>query len=205
MLYKESIKIGEIRNVAGERNSLKVYSHILGFESGTIDINDAKKALNLFSEYLEESRKKTGKHPNIDHLIELTKTKIPIQAVIEYDVPQDLKTRLLQFYEMKIQGCLLEKSEEATSDLQKIVSHDFEIVDRSPGCYINNPCISLNQKIEKEIFQGWSDIAQLNMAGIQSINYGPGKLKLAHSPREKISITELEKFYREIKFLLEPV
>lgn len=93
--------------------------------------------------------------------------------------------------------------EEATSDLKKIISRDFEIIDISPSCYTSNPCISLNEKVEKEIFQGWSDMAQLNIAGIQSINYGPGDLKLAHSPREKIPIAELEEFYKEMKFVLE--
>lgn len=121
LLYKNSTKIGEIRNVEGEKNSLKIYSHILEFENGTIDVNGAEKALNLFSEYVEESKKTPGKHPNIDRLIEIIKTKVPIQAVIEYDIPHDLEMKVLQFHEMKVQGCLLEKSEEALSTFNQLM------------------------------------------------------------------------------------
>ena len=46
--------------------------------------------------------------------------------------------------------------------------------------------------------QAWTDIAQLNQAGIPAINYGPGSIKHAHKPDERIAIEDFEIFYKNL-------
>lgn len=75
-----------------------------------------------------------------------------------------------------------------------------EIIDASISCYIGSEESSyLDENIEKEIMQAWTDIAQLNEVGISSINFGPGTIMLAHKPDERININELNKFYEILK------
>lgn len=53
----------------------------------------------------------------------------------------------------------------------------------------------LKQGIKREIMQAWTDMAQLIDAGIPAINFGPGSIRHAHKPDERISLKELEDFY----------
>ena len=57
----------------------------------------------------------------------------------------------------------------------------------------------LRSGCEKEIMQAWTDIAQLNAAGIPAINFGAGDIKLAHKPEEFVNIANLEYFYELLK------
>ena len=52
---------------------------------------------------------------------------------------------------------------------------------------------------KREIMQAWTDIAQLNDAGIPAINFGAGSIKVAHKPEEFIDIKELQEFYELLK------
>jgi succinyl-diaminopimelate desuccinylase len=47
--------------------------------------------------------------------------------------------------------------------------------------------------------QAWTDIAQLNAAGIPAINFGAGDIKLAHKPEEFVNIEKLNEFYELLK------
>jgi succinyl-diaminopimelate desuccinylase len=73
-------------------------------------------------------------------------------------------------------------------------------VDRSPSCFAGNAVNEfLLNGTEKEIMQAWTDIAQLNLAGIPAVNFGAGSIKVAHKPEEFININELQSFYQNLK------
>ncbi len=52
---------------------------------------------------------------------------------------------------------------------------------------------------EREIMQAWTDMAQLNKAGIPTVNFGAGSIKFAHKPDERINLEELSNFYERLK------
>jgi hypothetical protein len=63
-----------IENMQGTQGSLKVYFYLYkNFKK--INFAAAQKGLELFSEHTAEARKNPGSHPNIDHLINIVKTK----------------------------------------------------------------------------------------------------------------------------------
>lgn len=69
--------------------------------------------------------------------------------------------------------------------------------DRSPSCYIGSGMDEfLIDTVEQEIMQAWTDIAQLNLVGIPSVNYGPGSIKVAHKPDERLSLSDLREYYK---------
>lgn len=53
--------------------------------------------------------------------------------------------------------------------------------------------------VEREIMQGWSDMAQLNAANIPAVNFGAGDMKLAHNRDDNINVEKLNKFYELLK------
>lgn len=72
-------------------------------------------------------------------------------------------------------------------------------VDRSPSCVVEKGLDEfLLDGVEQEIMQAWTDIAQLNGAGIPAVNYGAGSIKVAHKPDERISLEELRGFYKKL-------
>lgn len=74
------------------------------------------------------------------------------------------------------------------------------IIDDADSCYIGNSGDTfLKPEVEREIMQAWTDIAQLNAAGIPSINFCAGSIKYAHKSDERINITELEEYYQLLK------
>ncbi|WP_028973699.1 M20/M25/M40 family metallo-hydrolase [Spirochaeta cellobiosiphila] len=91
-------------------------------------------------------------------------------------------------------------SEEAMDILLSYISEEnIEVIDNSPSCYAgDNSKEYLLPHIKKEVMQAWTDIAQLNNAGIPAVNYGPGSIKNAHKPDERIRIQELSDYYSNI-------
>jgi succinyl-diaminopimelate desuccinylase len=80
-----------------------------------------------------------------------------------------------------------------------IGAEGISILDEVGSCYIGSDHQSyLHEGIESEIMQAWTDIAQLNEAGIPAINFGPGSIKFAHKPDERISIADFKGFYRTL-------
>lgn len=68
LLNKEEIVVANIENKPGSQGSLAVYNH-LAQTYGSINIEAAKKGLEIFAEHTADARANPGKHPNIDRLI----------------------------------------------------------------------------------------------------------------------------------------
>jgi succinyl-diaminopimelate desuccinylase len=50
--------------------------------------------------------------------------------------------------------------------------------------------------------QGWTDVAQLTVAGIPAVNFGPGEPGLAHKPGESVRISDLSWVYESLLSVL---
>lgn len=70
LLDDDGAVCGTIENKPGQTGSLTIYNH-LGQVYGAINIEAAKKGLELFSEHADDARQNPGKHPNIDRLLAL--------------------------------------------------------------------------------------------------------------------------------------
>ena len=57
-----------IENKPGSQSSLAVYNH-LAQTYGSINLEAAKKGLEIFAEHTEDERANPGKHPNIARLL----------------------------------------------------------------------------------------------------------------------------------------
>ena len=68
LLDAEGNLIAAIENKAGSQGSLAVYNH-LAQTYGSINVEAAKKGLEIFAEHTEDARLHAGKHPNIDRLL----------------------------------------------------------------------------------------------------------------------------------------
>lgn len=68
LLDAEGNAVAAIENKAGSQGSLAVYNH-LAQTYGSINVEAARKGLEIFAEHSEDARLHAGKHPNIDRLI----------------------------------------------------------------------------------------------------------------------------------------
>ena len=62
--------VASIENKAGSQGSLAVYNH-LAQTYGSINVEAAKKGLEIFAEHTEDERANPGKHPNIARLLQI--------------------------------------------------------------------------------------------------------------------------------------
>ena len=68
LLDKTETVVASIENKPGSQGSLAVYNH-LAQTYGSINLEAAKKGLEIFAEHTDDARSNPGKHPNIDRLI----------------------------------------------------------------------------------------------------------------------------------------
>lgn len=68
LLDKAETVVATIENKPGSQGSLAVYNH-LAQTYGSINLEAARKGLEIFAEHTEDARLNPGKHPNIDRLI----------------------------------------------------------------------------------------------------------------------------------------
>ncbi|MDD2740911.1 MAG: DUF2322 family protein [Rhodocyclaceae bacterium] len=68
LLDGEEKIVASIENKPGSQGSLAVYNH-LAQTYGSINLEAAKKGLEIFAEHTDDARANPGKHPNIDRLI----------------------------------------------------------------------------------------------------------------------------------------
>lgn len=97
------------------------------------------------------------------------------------------------------------KKNEIKNEVKKIMGEKtfFMIKDKSPGFILKKePSLfkKLFPKEKREVFQAWSDIAQIyHLTKIPAVNFGPGKIEYAHSPNENIEKKEFKDFYERLR------
>jgi len=74
-------EIATIANAPGTAGSFRVYAY-LAQEYGMINAEAAAEGLAIFAEHTEDASRHPGKHPNIDRLIAILATGIPLNARI---------------------------------------------------------------------------------------------------------------------------
>lgn len=62
--------VATIENKPGQAGSLSVYNHLAQLY-GAINVEAAKKGLELYAEHTGDAQANPGKHPNIDRLVTL--------------------------------------------------------------------------------------------------------------------------------------
>ena len=73
--------LASIENKPGKAGSLAVYAY-LAQKHGGINAQAAREGLALFAEHTADAQANPGKHPNIDRLIAILTTGIPLNARI---------------------------------------------------------------------------------------------------------------------------
>lgn len=75
------VEIAIIANAPGTAGSFRVYAH-LAQKYGAINVEAAAEGLAIFAEHTEDAAKYPGKHPNIDRLIGVMTTGLPLSAQV---------------------------------------------------------------------------------------------------------------------------
>lgn len=70
LLDAEGQEVALIENKPGSAGSVAVYNH-LAQTYGSINLEAAKKGLEIYAEHSEDARLNPGKHPNIDRLLQI--------------------------------------------------------------------------------------------------------------------------------------
>jgi len=74
--------VAAIANAPGTAGSFRVYAY-LAQQYGSINAEAAAEGLAIFAEHTEDASRHPGKHPNIDRLISVLATGMPLNARIE--------------------------------------------------------------------------------------------------------------------------
>ena len=72
---------GHILNEPGAQGSIKLYNHLF-LVFGELNTNAAIEGLDLYCEHVIDAKKNPGKHPNIDRLLDIIKTKKTLRIEI---------------------------------------------------------------------------------------------------------------------------
>ena len=72
---------GAILNKPGTQGSVKLYNHLF-LVFGELNTNAAIEGLKLYCEHVEDAKNNPGKHPNIDRLLDIIKTKKTLKIKI---------------------------------------------------------------------------------------------------------------------------
>lgn len=75
------IEVATINNAPGTAGSFRVYAH-LAQKYGAINVDAAADGLAIFAEHTQDASAHPGKHPNIDRLIAIMTTGVPLNARI---------------------------------------------------------------------------------------------------------------------------
>ena len=72
---------GNILNKPGTEGSIKLYHHLF-LVFGELNTIAATEGLDLYCEHVDEAKNNPGKHPNIDRLLDIIKTKESLRIEI---------------------------------------------------------------------------------------------------------------------------
>ena len=72
---------GHILNKPGTQGSIKLYNHLF-LVFGELNTSAAIEGLDLYCEHVDDAKKNPGKHPNIDRLLDIIKTKEALRIKI---------------------------------------------------------------------------------------------------------------------------
>ena len=75
-------EVAAIANAPGTAGSFRVYAY-LAQQYGAINAEAAAEGLAIFAEHTEDASLHPGKHPNIDRLITVLATGIPLNARLD--------------------------------------------------------------------------------------------------------------------------
>jgi hypothetical protein len=81
LLNQNGNQSGKILNKPGSSGSIKLYNHLF-LIFGELNTDAAIEGLNLYCEHVEDAKNNPGKHPNIDRLIDIIKSKETLQIKI---------------------------------------------------------------------------------------------------------------------------
>ena len=79
LLDAEGRCVGVIENRPGSAGSVAVY-HAITRPDGVLDRAAAERALMLYAEHTADARANTGRHPNIDRLLQLVAADARLQV-----------------------------------------------------------------------------------------------------------------------------
>jgi len=74
-------KFEYILNKQGSHGSIKLYNHLF-LVFGELNTNAAIEGLDLYCEHVIDAKTNPGKHPNIDRLLDIIKTKKTLRIEI---------------------------------------------------------------------------------------------------------------------------
>ena len=74
ILNQKGHQLGVIFNKPGSSGSIKLYNHLF-LVFGELNTEAAIKGLNLYCEHVKDAKDNRGKHPNIDRLLDIIKSK----------------------------------------------------------------------------------------------------------------------------------
>ena len=81
--YQDNQLQGTVSNVDGQKGSLALYFYLFK-TMGALDLAAARRGLELFAEHTDVARATPGAHPNIDRLILVEATHVPMEMKVTY-------------------------------------------------------------------------------------------------------------------------
>lgn len=76
------VEVATILNAPGTAGSFRVYAY-LAQQYGSISGEAAAEGLAIYAEHTEDATRHPGKHPNIDRLIAIMASGVPLNARVE--------------------------------------------------------------------------------------------------------------------------
>ncbi|MBB6480113.1 M20/M25/M40 family metallo-hydrolase [Spirochaeta isovalerica] len=193
----------ESRYSVGCLGSLAVKKEVFGVSAHSANPRTGENALNKSLQIYEKIREMDGiigSDRTLDGL--LYYETVNVTALNTFNAFNVLPPRAELMINYRFSP---ERSLEEAKELlfASIGAENTVIVDEADSSYAGEGIDHyLMEGIDREIMQAWTDIAQLNAAGIPSINFGPGSIRHAHKPDEHINLKDFSDFYKSMIFHL---